>query len=377
VRRLTAVAGPAPRRVAAAVIGAVVGVLVVTATVAAGPARALGRTDSSDQVQAQADRVASRADALQLQLDRALANYQASLNGLAGAVTASVSDDRTASETALLAAAASDGQEARVRALYMSGGSLGLMGSLLDAQDPSDLASRVMFASQVLNLGDAAQQSALVQARLTRDRADSSRLAAQRQIATVQQVERAATRLQRVVDQTRALVGRLSERADRLAAQERLAAAKAAAAAAAAQAASDVTAGGIPVNFLKLYRDAAATCPMPWVVLAAIGQVESGHGSNNGPSSAGAMGPMQFLPSTFAAYAVDGDGDGTADIWNPADAIYSASNYLCRNGAGGSPRALYSAIYRYNHADWYVQLVMSVAAQLADRFGEPVPLAAR
>jgi membrane-bound lytic murein transglycosylase B len=363
--------------VAVVVVGAVVGVLVVTATFAAGPAQALGRIDSSDQVQASADRVARRADALQQRLDRALAGYQASLNGLAGAVTASVSDDRTASESAQLAAAASDGQEARVRALYMSGGSLGLVGSLLDAQDPSDLASRVMFASQVLNLGDAAQQSALVQARLTRARADSSRLAAQRQITTVQQVERAANRLQRVVERTRALVGRLSDRADRLAAQERLAAAQAAAAASATQAASDVTAGGIPVDFLRLYRDAAATCPMPWVVLAAIGQVESGHGSNNGPSSSGAMGPMQFLPSTFAAYAVDGDGNGTADIWNPADAIYSAANYLCRNGAGGGPQALYSAIYRYNHADWYVQLVMSVAAQLADRFGEPVPVAAR
>jgi membrane-bound lytic murein transglycosylase B len=87
------------------------------------------------------------------------------------------------------------------------------------------------------------------------------------------------------------------------------------------------------------------------------------------------MGPMQFLPSTFAAYAVDGDGDGVTDIWNPADAIYSAARYLCANGAGAGPRALYNAIYRYNPADWYVLMVMRVAGELATRFGEPVPVA--
>ncbi|MCZ3387211.1 MAG: lytic transglycosylase domain-containing protein, partial [Actinomycetia bacterium] len=92
-------------------------------------------------------------------------------------------------------------------------------------------------------------------------------------------------------------------------------------------------------------------------------------------SSAGAMGPMQFLPSTFAAYAVDGDGDGIADIWNPADSIYSAARYLCANGAGGGPRALYNALYRYNPADWYVIMVVRVAGELAPRFGEPVPTA--
>ena len=84
---------------------------------------------------------------------------------------------------------------------------------------------------------------------------------------------------------------------------------------------------------------------------------------------------MQFLPSTFAAYAVDGDGDGDKDIWDPADSIYSAANYLCANGAGNGPRGLYNALWNYNHADWYVQMVASIAAQIARRFGEPVPIA--
>jgi hypothetical protein len=50
---------------------------------------------------------------------------------------------------------------------------------------------------------------------------------------------------------------------------------------------------------------------------------------------------------------------------------------LCANGAGGGPRALYNALYRYNPADWYVQLVMGVAGQIALRFDEPVPVAER
>ena len=102
-------------------------------------------------------------------------------------------------------------------------------------------------------------------------------------------------------------------------------------------------------------------------MLAAIGQVESGHGHNVGPSAAGAEGPMQFMPSTFAAYAVDGNGDGVTDIWNPADAIYTAAHYLCANGAG-SPSKLYTAIWHYNHADWYVQMVLGVAADLRRKY---------
>ena len=73
---------------------------------------------------------------------------------------------------------------------------------------------------------------------------------------------------------------------------------------------------------------------LSWTVLAAIGQVESGHGSNASTSYAGAQGPMQFMPATFAAYAVDGDHDGDKDIMDPADAIFSAAHYLCANGAG-------------------------------------------
>jgi membrane-bound lytic murein transglycosylase B len=96
-------------------------------------------------------------------------------------------------------------------------------------------------------------------------------------------------------------------------------------------------------------------------VLAAIGQVESDHGRNAGRSSAGALGPMQFLPSTWKSYGVDGDGDGKADIMNPYDAIPAAARYLCANGGGKGGRQLYRAIWAYNHADWYVQKVLNLA----------------
>ena len=119
-----------------------------------------------------------------------------------------------------------------------------------------------------------------------------------------------------------------------------------------------------PATYRELYMLSASYCPgLSWKVLAAIGQIESDHGRNVGPSSAGALGPMQFMPATWAQYAVDGDGDGKADIMSPYDAVPAASLYLCRNGAGRGGQDLYNAIFNYNHADWYVREVLALAAR--------------
>jgi hypothetical protein len=119
-----------------------------------------------------------------------------------------------------------------------------------------------------------------------------------------------------------------------------------------------------PSTYRELYQLSARYCPgLSWTVLAAIGQVESGHGRNVGPSSAGALGPMQFMPATWAWAGVDGDGDGKADIMSPYDSVPAAALYLCRNGAGRGGRSLYTAIYSYNHADWYVRKVLALAAR--------------
>jgi hypothetical protein len=117
-------------------------------------------------------------------------------------------------------------------------------------------------------------------------------------------------------------------------------------------------------TYRDLYIESARYCPgLPWQVLAAIGQVESGHGRNVGPSTAGALGPMQFLPSTWAYSGVDGDGDGKADIMNAYDAVPAAALYLCRAGAANGPQGLYDAIFAYNHADWYVKEVLDLASR--------------
>ena len=123
---------------------------------------------------------------------------------------------------------------------------------------------------------------------------------------------------------------------------------------------------GRPNSYLDLYKASATRCPgLSWTVLAAIGQVESSHGRNNGPSSAGALGPMQFMPATWKHYGVDGDGDGKADIWSPYDAVPGAANYLCANGAGKGGEKLRKAIWFYNHSWDYVNKVMSIAEAYA------------
>ena len=94
-------------------------------------------------------------------------------------------------------------------------------------------------------------------------------------------------------------------------------------------------------------------------IVAAISEVESGHGCNMGPSSAGAVGWTQFLPSTWDAWGMDADGDGRASPHQSVDAFYATARYL---RASGAPRSYRRALFAYNHADWYVRLVLRRAA---------------
>ena len=129
---------------------------------------------------------------------------------------------------------------------------------------------------------------------------------------------------------------------------------------------------GRPTTYLALYQESAARyCPgLSWTVLAAIGEVESGDGANMGPSSAGALGPMQFMPSTWQRWGIDGFGDtGTPSIMNPFDAVPSAAEYLCAAGAAKGGSSLYQAIFAYNHADWYVSEVLAIAREYAQSGG--------
>jgi murein DD-endopeptidase MepM/ murein hydrolase activator NlpD len=112
-------------------------------------------------------------------------------------------------------------------------------------------------------------------------------------------------------------------------------------------------------QLLGIWQRAGAAYGVPWQVLAAINKVESNFGRNMGPSSAGAIGWMQFMPSTWLRWGFDASGDGVADPWNAEDAIYSAARYLA--AAGGSSD-LSRAVFAYNHADWYVNEVLSLAS---------------
>ena len=141
----------------------------------------------------------------------------------------------------------------------------------------------------------------------------------------------------------------------------------------------------IPANYLMWYQKVGLQYNIPWTVLAGIGTEESDNGQStlpgvhSGQNGFGAAGPMQIgiegastntwggLPIHPASEKVDGvatdeDGDGIANVYDPADAIAGAAKYLIEHGFAQNPSA---AIFAYNHAGWYVTAVENFAASYA------------
>lgn len=143
----------------------------------------------------------------------------------------------------------------------------------------------------------------------------------------------------------------------------------------------------IPAEYLPVYLSAGEAYGVKWNVLAAIHKIETGFGTNLSVSSAGALGHMQFMPKTwigwsyplpsippdvltnlsiiekYHGYGVDANGDGIADPWDPEDAVFAAAKYLAANGAADGDYE--RAVFAYNHAEWYVRLVLETAEQYA------------
>jgi murein DD-endopeptidase MepM/ murein hydrolase activator NlpD len=111
----------------------------------------------------------------------------------------------------------------------------------------------------------------------------------------------------------------------------------------------------VPPFLLSIYQAAGIQYGVPWQVLAAINEIETDYGRNLNISTAGAVGWMQFLPSTWREWGVDANDDGRKDPYNPVDAIFAAARYL---KAAGADTDLKRSIFAYNHADWYVQSVL-------------------
>jgi membrane-bound lytic murein transglycosylase B len=303
-------------------------------------------------------------------VNAALAAYDAALSGLAGAVNNSVSAERLYTQTEQELQAQTDAAGARVRAIYRAGGPMALYVSVLDGASPGDLLDRMVVVQHVVDtdrtlLGqgaDALAQAARRAAHAREIATDRARAAAR--VGHAQQaVQALLAQEQQLLDAARSEALRLT------AAENALAAARQSYGAITAARINSVSPISMPSGYEQLYRNAAKTCSgLSWTVLAAIGQVETGHGRNTNTSSAGAQGPMQFMPGTFAAYAVDGDHDGIPDITDPADAIFTAAHYLCANHAGVSEHSLANAIWHYNHAGWYVELVLTLAKKYAEQY---------
>jgi hypothetical protein len=106
----------------------------------------------------------------------------------------------------------------------------------------------------------------------------------------------------------------------------------------------------------RYYKEAEARFGVPWAYLASVHLVETRMGRIRGTSTAGAQGPMQFLPSTWKAYGMGGD------INDPHDAISGAANYLKANG--GAAGRMDNALFRYNNSNRYVRAVTLYAKQI-------------
>ncbi len=112
----------------------------------------------------------------------------------------------------------------------------------------------------------------------------------------------------------------------------------------------------IPLLMAELYREAAARFAIPMGLLAAVGKVECGHNTSPAcatPNSAGAVGPMQFLPSTWERWK-GASGSVTPSIRDPRDAVFAAAAKLAADGAATDPER---ALWAYNHSSSYVAVV--------------------
>lgn len=125
------------------------------------------------------------------------------------------------------------------------------------------------------------------------------------------------------------------------------------------------TVAGVPADYLAICEQKGTQYEVDWAVLCAIAKIESGFGHNNGPSSAGALGPCQFMPATWATV-------GHGSINDPADCIDAMARYL---KAGGAPADYNAALFSYNHSAAYVAKVMAQADVYRGALEQlPVPL---
>ncbi|MGH2735585.1 MAG: lytic transglycosylase domain-containing protein [Actinomycetota bacterium] len=125
--------------------------------------------------------------------------------------------------------------------------------------------------------------------------------------------------------------------------------------------ADDAAVDDIPGEFGRLYVEAAAEFGIEWELLAAVGKIECDHGRGDchRPNSAGAMGPMQFMPTTWAFYS-DSSKLPPYDVYNARDAIFAATAKLAADGVNRDPRA---ALFSYNHSVAYVDEVIGWAVR--------------
>jgi membrane-bound lytic murein transglycosylase B len=314
--------------------------------------------------------------------------------------------------TAALAASRRRLQELAV-ASYVAGDDVTAFDAFLSAQDSSEYGRRTVFAE----MADTRLREQIGAYRSARDRSRRAIAETEEQLARARR-ETAAAR-QALAEAVAAEAAWQTERGVRVAARDEWLAERERRVAERERRVADraeatvmawVVGADFPLVVLDAYQRAALRagrdgCAIPWTALAGIGRVESRHGTYLGatvddhgrvappiigipltgangtaaisdtdgghfdgdPVHDRAVGPMQFIPSTWRAYGLDGDGEGTTDPQNLYDAAAAAANYLCRSAGGrvDTDASMTQAFLAYNHSDAYARLVLSYAKAYA------------
>ena len=343
---------------------AISGALLSAAPLVTQPAHA----ETSGQAAATVQALLVKVHRLQAQVLAAEQRYNAVFTSVSDSVNIAIQDDSTSETVSQAAQSAQAAVSQRVQAIYESGGSLAAFATMLSSGDLNELSERNEMVSRVVSAQAAEADRVATLAKTATLTAAKAEKRAHLKIGTERDVAAAAARWRGCSPSSRhCSAGRQAPRERPQGGSQRSPPSSASfgsiTTAQHRRAAHPAAVRGVP----RAVQAAAADLPRP--VLDGARRDRSGRerprpqhvdlvGRRRWGRCSSSRPPSRRTPSTATTTA-------TTNIMDPADAIYTAAHYLCANGAGRGPSALGGAILHYNHAGWYVDMVLKLAGMYA------------